>query len=163
MPTSQIPKISVIVTVYNTEQYLEKCLQSLIDQTIEEIEIIVVNDGSCDNAQAVIDNFAREYPGKIKSLRQENKGLGPARNFGLEHAGGEYIGFVDSDDWVRSDMFLQMYKKAIESDSDIVICDITCITENKELSWTAAGYRGFKPNPVTTSDFMLFCIDPAFA
>jgi glycosyltransferase involved in cell wall biosynthesis len=156
-------KVSVIVPVYKTEQYLEKCLQSLLKQTLDEMEIIVVNDGSPDNAQNIIDDYVMRYPDTIRALQQENQGLGAARNLGLDHIRGEYVGFVDSDDWVRLDMFQQMYERAVTGDCDIVISDMTCVSENGTASWTAKGYRGFKPKPETVSDFMLSCADPAFA
>lgn len=93
-------KVSVIVPVYNVELYLEKCLLSLVKQTLDEIEIIIVNDGSKDGSQKIIDDFSTKYPNKIKSFTKENGGLSDARNFGLDHASGDFIGFVDSDDYV---------------------------------------------------------------
>jgi len=117
-------KISVIVPVYNTEKYLGKCLDSLVNQTLENIEIIIVNDGSLDNSQRIIDKYDGKYS-FIKSFRKENGGLSDARNFGIKRATGEYIGFVDSDDWVELDMFEKMYNKAIKSDFDIVSCNLT--------------------------------------
>lgn len=115
-------KISVIVPVYNVEKYIEKCLNSLVNQTLEEIEIIVVNDGSPDNSEKIINKFLKKYPSKIKYFVKENGGQGSARNFGLTKANGEYIGYVDSDDYVEIDMYEKMYKKAKEKNSDIVIC-----------------------------------------
>jgi glycosyltransferase involved in cell wall biosynthesis len=117
-------KISVIVPVYNVEQYLERCLSSLVDQTLEEIEIIVVNDGTPDNSQSIIDNFVQTYPNKIVPFKKENGGLSSARNYGIVEAHGEYIGFVDSDDFVELDMFEKMYLHAKESDADIVVTNI---------------------------------------
>ena len=92
-------KVSVIVPVYNVEKYIDKCLDSLVNQTLKDIEIIVVNDGSPDDSQQVIDMYVKKYPKKIKSYIKENGGQGSARNLGLEHAKGEYISFVDSDDY----------------------------------------------------------------
>ena len=83
-------KVSVIIPVYNVEQYLTKCLDSLVNQTLEEIEIIVVNDGSPDNSQIIIDDFAHRYPDKIRAYQKENGGLSDARNFGVANAIGEY-------------------------------------------------------------------------
>ena len=85
-------KISVIVPVYNVEKYIGKCLDSLVNQTLSDIEIIVVNDGSHDNSQKIIDKYVKRYPDKIKSYIKENGGQGSARNYGLEKANGEYIG-----------------------------------------------------------------------
>ena len=102
-------KVSVIVPVYNVEAYLERCLNSLVKQTLEEIEIIVVNDGTKDNSQAIIDRYAAAYPQKVISLIKENGGLSDARNYGIPYAHGEYIGFVDSDDYVDADMYERLY------------------------------------------------------
>lgn len=116
-------KVSIIVPVYNVEQYLPKCLDSLVCQTLQEIEILVVNDGSPDNSQQIIDDYAKRYPDKIRSFVKENGGLSDARNYAVEKARGEYIGFVDSDDYVREDMFELLYKKAKEEESDVVTCN----------------------------------------
>lgn len=116
-------KVTVIVPVYNTRDYLEKCLDSLINQTLAEIEIIVVNDGSTDDSQQIIDRYTEKY-NQIKSFIKENGGLSDARNFGIDRATGEYIGFVDSDDFVSAEMLENMYKKAIEHRAEIVLCDL---------------------------------------
>ncbi len=120
-------KISVIVPVYNVELYLEKCLNSLVNQTLKEIEILVVNDGSLDNSQSIIDDFASRYPEKIRPFIKENGGLSDARNFAIKYATGEYIAFVDSDDYVDIDMYELMYNKAKETSSDIVSCAYSTI------------------------------------
>lgn len=118
-------KVSVIVPVYNVEDYLDACLKSLVNQSLQDIEIIVVNDGSPDNSQAIIDRYVEKYPDLVKSIIKENGGQASARNVALNIAKGEYINFVDSDDWVKPDMYEKMYEKAKETDSDIVICDTT--------------------------------------
>ena len=115
-------KVSIIVPVYNVEKYIEKCLTSLVNQTLDEIEIIVVNDGSPDNSDKIINKYVKKYPSKIKYYIKENGGQGSARNFGLTKANGEYIGYVDSDDYIELDMYEKMYAKAKEKESDIVIC-----------------------------------------
>ena len=101
-------KVSIIVPVYNVEKYLPKCLDSLVSQTIDDFEILVVNDGSPDRSQDIIDEYSRRYPEKVVSLVKENGGQGSARNMALEIAKGEYIGFVDSDDWVDVTMYEKM-------------------------------------------------------
>ena len=122
-------KVSVIVPVYNVEKYIEKCLESLVNQTLKDIEIIVVNDGSPDNSQKIIDKYVQKYPKKIKSYIKENGGQGSARNFGLQKAEGEYIGYVDSDDYVELDMYEKLYNKAKKENLDIVICGSHNVTE----------------------------------
>lgn len=106
-----MPKVSVIVPFYNVENYIEKCIKSLINQTLEDIEIILVNDGSKDNSINIAKKYAEKYPEKIVYLEKENGGLGDARNYGIPYAKGEYIAFVDSDDYVEKDMYKEMLKK----------------------------------------------------
>ncbi|MGG3478577.1 glycosyltransferase [Peribacillus frigoritolerans] len=115
--------MSIIVPVYNVEKYIDKCLYSLANQTLENIEIIIVNDGSTDNSQSVIDKYVSEYGDKMISFKKENGGLSDARNFGLKYANGEYIGFVDPDDWVEHEMYKRLYDYAKERNADIVISD----------------------------------------
>ena len=115
-------KVSIIVPVYKTEEYLEKCLDSLIGQTLKDIEIVVVNDGSPDGSQQIIDAYANKYP-QIISVQKENGGLSDARNKGIECASGEFIAFVDSDDYVEANMYELMYNKAMSESLDIVVCD----------------------------------------
>lgn len=124
-------KVSIIVPVYNVENYLDKCLDSLINQTLEEIEIIVVNDGATDNSQEIIDKYS-EQNNKVRAFQKINGGLSDARNFGIEHAVGEYIGFIDSDDFVDYDMYKLLYEKAQKDSSDIVECNLRHTYPNKE-------------------------------
>jgi len=123
-------KVSIIIPVYNVEKYIDKCLKSLVNQTLEDIEIIVVNDGTLDNSQKVIDKYVKKYPNKVKSFIKKNGGQGSARNYGLKKASGQYIGFVDSDDFVEKDMFEILYNKAISDDYDIVICNNYIVSES---------------------------------
>lgn len=115
-------KVSIIVPVYNVEEYLDRCLHSLVHQTLNDIEIIVVNDGSTDDSQKIIDKYRSNK--KIKAFSKENGGLSDARNFGMMFATGEYIGFVDSDDFVELDMYENMFLKGKQEDSDIVECNL---------------------------------------
>lgn len=114
------PKVSIIVPAYNTEKYIAKCLSSLIMQTLKEIEIVIINDGSTDKTLAVIEMFSKS-DGRIKLINQENQKQGAARNNGTKAAIGEYIGFVDSDDWVDLDYFEKLYNAAKKYDSDIAL------------------------------------------
>ena len=127
-------KISIIVPVYNVEKYLRKCLDSLVNQTLQEIEILVVNDGSSDNSQLIIDEFQKKYSLKIKSFIKENGGLSDARNFGLDRAVGEFIGFVDSDDEVSLNMFEEMYALAKKHDAEMVICNLQKVDQNGNVT-----------------------------
>ena len=120
MVTNNKKKVSIIVPVYNLELYIEKCLNSLVNQTLKDLEIIVVNDGSTDKSVEIIEKMKKQYPNLIKTYNISNVGVAKARNFGLSKATGEYIGFVDGDDYVSKDMYEKLYNKAIEEDSDIV-------------------------------------------
>lgn len=117
-------KISIIVPVWNVEEYLEKCLDSLVNQTLKEKEIIIVNDGSPDNSEKIILKYQQKYSNLITYIKKENGGLGSARNKGLEVAKGEFICFVDSDDWLEENTCEEMYNKAKKENSKIVICDM---------------------------------------
>lgn len=123
-------KVSIIVPVYGVEKYIDKCLDSLVKQSLKEIEVIVVNDGTKDNSQKIIDKYVKKYPDKIKSYIKENGGQGSARNYGLKKATGEYIGYVDSDDFVEKDMYKKLYNKAKENNYDIVVCGNYNVSED---------------------------------
>lgn len=115
-------KVSVIVPVYNDEKYLRACLNSLAVQTLDDIEIIVVNDGSTDGSQAIAEEFAVKYPW-FKVYSTENKGSSHARNYGARMSHGDYLAFVDSDDDVEPDYCRAMYEKAIRDGNDVVMCE----------------------------------------
>lgn len=112
-------KVSVVVPVYNVERYLDRCVQSLVSQSLKGIEIILVEDGSPDNCAELCDRYAKEYD-NIRVVHKQNAGLGMACNSGIDVAQGEYIAFCDSDDWVDIDMYQRMYDEAISSDADVV-------------------------------------------
>ena len=124
--------LSIIVPVYNVENYLNKCLDSLVHQTIDNYEIIVVNDGTKDNSQAIIDKYAEKYPTLIKSYIKENGGIGDARNFGVKYASGKYLAFIDSDDCAELDYYKNMCEIAFEGDLDLVVSDLEYVWENEE-------------------------------
>lgn len=123
-------KISIIVPVYNTEKFLEKCLNSLINQTLKDIEIICINDGSTDNSLQILKKFANKDK-RIQIINQTNSGPSIARNIGIKKAKGEYIGFVDSDDWVDSNFFEQLYVNVKKNNADIGVAGIKRVRSYK--------------------------------
>lgn len=134
-------KVSIIVPFYNVEKYIEKCLTSLVNQTLEEIEIILVNDGSKDNSIKVAKDFEQKYPAKIRYYEKPNGGLGDARNFGIKFAKGEYIAFLDSDDYVEPTMYEEMYEMAIKEKSDMVECNFWWEYPNKKKEDIGVEYK----------------------
>ena len=104
---NQSPRISVIVPVYNVEQYLPRCVESILAQTYENLEILLVDDGTKDNSGAICDAYARQ-DARVKAIHKKNGGLSSARNAGIDAATGEYLSFVDSDDWIEPDMYEKM-------------------------------------------------------
>lgn len=121
-------KISIIVPVYNVEKYVEKCIQSLINQSYKNIEIILVDDGSNDRSNKIIDEYAK-VDSRILTIHQKNKGVSAARNAGLKVATGEYVGFVDPDDYVDYQMYETMLKKIELNMSDLAVCGFSKVTE----------------------------------
>lgn len=115
-------KVSVIIPVYNGEEYLEECIKSLINQTLKNCEFIFINDGSTDSSKEIIEKY-KLFDSRIKLINQENQGVSSARNNGLGRAQGEFIGFVDADDYVELDMFENLYKTIKEKNTDLVICN----------------------------------------
>lgn len=113
-------KVSVIVPVYNVEKYLEECLDSIINQTLEDIEIICVNDGSTDNSLSILESFAKKED-RIKIISQENQGLAAARNLGLDNVNGDYVFFIDSDDFLELNALEELYNIAVEKSLDFVL------------------------------------------
>ena len=121
------PKVSIIVPIYNVEKYMRRGMNSILNQTLKEIEIILVDDGSTDSSGKIADEYML-IDSRVKVIHQKNKGLPGARNSGILVATGDYLGFVDPDDWVEKNMFEEMYKSAISCNSDITICNF--IEEN---------------------------------
>lgn len=149
-------KVSIIVPIYNTEKYLKKCLDSLVNQTLKDIEIILINDGSTDNSQNIIDNYCAKYSSKIKSFTKENSGQASARNLGITKATGQYIGFVDSDDWIELNMYEKLYNKATEDNLDIVCCNMFLIVNGIKQKCAS---RLTYPNDITKNYIINEC-DP---
>ena len=126
------PKVSVIVPVYNVEQYLEQCLDSLDAQTLPEMEFILIDDGSTDQSGTMIDQYAATHR-RFRVFHQKNKGYAGARNAAIPLAKGEYLGFVDSDDFVKPDMFEKLYINAVNENADISVCSFYYFFQNDDL------------------------------
>ena len=122
-------KISIIVPIYNIENYVDKCVASMVGQTYKNLEIILVDDGSTDNSGALCDKWAK-LDERIIVLHKENEGLSDARNSGLEIATGKYIGFIDGDDWLAADMYDYLHQLITKHDGDISVCEHYVEDEN---------------------------------
>lgn len=114
--------ISVIIPVYNVEPYLRKCLDSVVNQTYKDLEILIIDDGSTDGSGSICDEYASDQ--RVHVFHTENRGLSCARNLGLDEAKGEWIGFVDSDDWIEPDMYEVLIDRALETGADVVECGV---------------------------------------
>lgn len=141
------PLVSVLIPVYNVEEYLERCLDSVLNQSLTRIEVICVNDGSTDKSLEILKKY-QENDSRVIIVNKENGGLPSARNAGIERARGEYIGFVDSDDYVQPDMFEKLYNTAKKEKSDVVVCGANILPETPRASdWLYAclspGYRKY--------------------
>lgn len=131
----KIPKVSIIIPVYNVEKFLQPCIDSLLGQTLQDIEMIFVNDASQDNSLEILLKNAEKFPDRIKIINStENLCQGGARNLGIKAAQARYIGFVDSDDIVHPDMFKLLYEKTLETNADVTFVQYAAITENMNLS-----------------------------
>ena len=126
-----MPKVSLIIPVYNVENYIEKCLNSVVNQTLKDMEVIIVNDGSKDLSKQKIQKYLEKYPW-IKYLEKENGGLSDARNYGMLYATGKYIAFLDSDDYVEETMYEEMYNIAEKENADMVDCDFVWEYPNRK-------------------------------
>lgn len=153
-------KVSIIVPVYNAEKYLDKCLKSLVNQTLPNIEIIVVNDGSLDNSDRIIKEYVRNYPNLIKNVLIPNNGVSNARNVGLKKATGEYIGFCDSDDFVELNMYELLYNKGIETESDIVVSGHFYDKENGKILTRGLGDMNLYSKSLEESKEILLVSNP---
>lgn len=127
-----MPKISVIVAIYNAQKYLQRCINSILNQSFNDFEILLINDGSTDESRAICDEYAL-MDSRVRVFHKKNGGVASARQMGINHAIGDYSIHVDPDDWVESDMLLDMYNKAIEENSDMVMCDYYEDTSNSSI------------------------------
>ncbi|MCF0125833.1 MAG: glycosyltransferase [Clostridia bacterium] len=155
-------KLSVVVAVYNLEKYLPRCLDALVNQTLQEIEILCVDDGSTDSAPQIVDEYAKKYPNKIKAFHKQNGGEFTTRNYGLERAIGEYVTFVDTDDYVELTWAEKLYNAAKENDADMAVCGFERIDldTGKVVSTNMTGFGNTVKEINNKDDFMLF-INPA--
>ena len=129
------PLISIIIPVYNTEKYLSRCIDSVINQTYRNLEILIVNDGSTDNSGAICDSYAQQES-RIRVFHKKNGGLSSARNFGIDVCSGEYLGFVDSDDWIEPNMYDTMLHTVLDRKTQICVCgryDVDSFTGNRTV------------------------------
>ena len=128
MEKNKLPMVSIMVPVYNVEKYLSKCIDSLVNQTYENYEIILVNDGSTDGCGKICDDYAEKY-GRIRVYHQKNLGVSAARNYGIDVAKGEFISFVDADDWLDTRYLEKLIAAQVEHDVDLTMCEFTNILE----------------------------------
>lgn len=142
------PKVSIIVPIYNVEKYLDRCMDSLLNQTLKDIEIIMVDDGSPDNCPSMCDEYAKKDV-RVKIIHKKNAGLGFARNSGIDVATGEYIAFVDSDDYVDRNMYETLYNKAKKNKVNAVLCGFYHDDNGKIIEGCIDGM----PDKETTIDF----------
>lgn len=155
-------KVSIVAAVYNLEKYLPRCLDALVNQTLQEIEILCVDDGSTDSAPQIIDEYAKKYPEKVKAFHKLNGGEFTTRNYGLERATGEYVTFVDTDDYVEPTWAEKLYKAAKENDADLAVCGFERIDldTGKVVSKNMTNFGNSVKTINSEDDFMLF-INPA--
>lgn len=138
-------KVSVIVPIYNTEKFLKRCIDSVLNQSLKELEIILVNDGSTDNSNKICLEYSEKYE-NIKYLNKLNTGCSDSRNIGIRMATGEYIAFLDSDDYVEKNMYENLYNKAYTENMDIVMCGILYhyLSEGRKCSYSPKSIDNFK-------------------
>ncbi|MBP3206812.1 MAG: glycosyltransferase family 2 protein [Campylobacter sp.] len=131
------PLISIIIPIYNVEKHIVKCATTLFEQDFDSIEYIFVNDCSPDNSMQILQSVIEKYPNRKDNIKiinnEKNNGIAFTRKFGLDNANGEYILFIDSDDWTQLDMVSSLYKKAKEDDADVVVCDYYYALKNKNI------------------------------
>lgn len=141
------PKISIVVPVYNVECYIEKCIESILSQTFKEFEVILVNDGSTDKSGEICNKY-KEKDRRVKVIHQKNKGQAMARNRAIKIAKGEYLGFVDSDDWIDINMYERLYYKCIEDELDLAVIGIREVDERNKC------LNEYIPNNISLSEII---------
>lgn len=145
--------ISVIVPVYNVEKYLERCVKSIAAQTYKDLEILLIDDGSTDKSGKMCDDF-QKTDSRIKAFHKQNGGLSDARNYGIEHSAGEFISFVDSDDYIDEKMLETLHRLITENDADLAVCSAMDVFEGKEVTQVKE-IKEFNLNKVESYKYML--------
>ena len=165
---SSIPAISIIIPVYNVEKYLEECLDSLLSQSLNNIEILCINDGSTDRSLDILQQYAKKDI-RLKILNQQNSGSGIARNKGMEQAKGDYLVFLDSDDFFDPTFIEEMYSRALQTESDVVICNFFEFDNTKKIAnaktvdplFLALSEKSFfSPEQISENIFNIFSFSP---
>lgn len=145
--------ISVIVPVYNVEKYLERCVKSIVAQTYKDLEILLIDDGSTDKSGKMCNDF-QQTDSRIKAFHKQNGGLSDARNYGIEHSAGEFISFVDSDDYIDEKMLETLHRLITENDADLAVCSAMDVFEGKEVTQVKE-IKEFNLNKVESYKYML--------
>lgn len=149
-----MPKLSVIVPIYNVEQYLERCIESILNQTFQDFELILVDDGSPDGSPRIIDEYVNK-DNRIIALHQVNGGVSNARNNGLKHASGKYVSFIDPDDWIDNHMFQECVSYAERNDLDVVACNIDSFYPDGTIAQHPISFSGI----MSAKEFVLHIFD----
>lgn len=156
-----MPKISIIVPVYNMEKFLEKSLKSFVEQTLTDIEIVVVDDGSKDESYKIYNKFAESDP-RVKIIKKENAGVSEARNTGIEQATGEFVMFADPDDWMEPDCCEVMLKEQNKSNADMVLADVIVVKNGTPLTWHIFNKEFTTSDPLFIKQYQKTCIGYSF-
>lgn len=151
-------KLSVIITVYNGEKYLRRCLDSAISQKLEEYEIVVVNDGSTDASESIIEEYYHQYPHLIHYIKQKNRGVSSARNTGIKESKGEYVTYIDCDDYIQEDIYGSLLKIAKQGNYDIVVFDLL-IEEGQKKKYCQASQKK-ESGEMTRQEYVLSVPSP---
>lgn len=146
-------EVSIIVPIYNVERYLNRAIDSIIKQTFTDYEIILINDGSTDNSFSIAQEYVEKYPERIRLITQKNAGLSAARNRGIDEALGEYVCFIDSDDFIKPDMIERLYNQISSKKADMAICGVTKYIE--ETGYTYEDTRDYDEDKVFDSEYCI--------
>ena len=155
------PKISIIVPVYNVQKYIEQCLKTLVAQTMKDIEIIIVDDGSPDESYKIYERFAAQDP-RIRIIKKKNAGVSEARNTGIDSANGEFLMFVDSDDWIEPNACEAMYKEYERTKADFIVADAYTVTNGKQHRNRVFNQNFVTEDPQFFKDYARACIAYGF-